>query len=411
MVIARLVRLDAENLNASAGFLFYFNSRAYNASVVERQYIVFVNIIRQIRKNVSCNLPVAVNEQFRPVALFQRIFGDSFVGPGFIDLHIHGAVGEGFNKCDEAGLRKILDYCACHGTTACLAGIMTDTVEATGKAVENISGYMKSSRNEDGTTAGLLGVYLEGPFLNPNVCGAMAPSLIIPADIGLFKQWEDSGVVRLITIAPEMPGARGLMEYVRSKGGCILSAGHTGAGYDEMLEAIGHGIGHITHFYNAMAGFHHRQPGAAAAGIFSDAVLELITDNVHVHPAMCKLVYMLKKRDQVCLITDSISTGGLPDGEYDVDGRTIYVKGGRNAFADGVLAGSSHTMDQAVKNTAGIVPVQDAWSMASYSPAKVLGLQHERGALKTENIADIAVLGSDLSPRATFIRGKMAWRV
>jgi len=336
-------------------------------------------------------------------------FGDAFIGPGLIDVHFHGAMGENFNESDESGTKKILEYCLRHGTTSCLAGITTDTVECMSAAVVKIAAYMKSHK-PGGAFAELLGVHLEGPFLNPEVCGAMNPRLIIPAEIGLYQKWEDSGVVKMITLAPEQPGARELIAYIKSKDGCVVSAGHTNATYEQMREAALNGVSHVTHFYNAMTGLHHRQPGTAGGALFSDAALELITDDIHVHPAMCNLVYKLKKPEQVCLVTDSVAAAGLPDGEYEINSHTVFVSGGRNTLADGTLAGSSHTMDRAVKNTARFVPVNDAWTMASYTPAKELGLLGERGVLKPGNFADFAVLSETLLPEATFVRGKLAWK-
>lgn len=337
-------------------------------------------------------------------------FGDSFIGPGFIDIHFHGGMGESFNRCNNAGLKKILDYCVCHGTTSCLAGITTDEENAISKAVMKIKSYMKSGQNRKDKTAEVLGVHLEGPFLNPDMCGGMDPSKIVPANLPLFKKWENSGVIKLITIAPEMPGAGELIDYITQKKSCTISAGHTKAEYEQMQRVIENGVTHITHFYNAMTGFHHRKPGVAGAGIFSDATLELITDDIHVHPIMCKLVLKLKDPNKVCLVTDSVASAGLSNGEHMVDGRPVLVKGGSITLKSGVLAGSAHTMDRAVKNTTRFVDLHTAWMMASKTPAKEIGVLSERGELKVGNIADFAVLDNNLLPVATFIKGGQVWK-
>ena len=336
-------------------------------------------------------------------------FTGHYVGPGFIDIHIHGALGKGFARCGSENYPLILDHCAAHGTTSVLAGIATSAKEVVDTALSSIKRYISDTQAKEAVTAKILGAHLEGPFLSPAVPGAMESSLIVPPSIAQYKQWEETGIVKMITIAPEVEGAKELIEYIFSKSCVIISAGHTKASYEQMNEAASWGVDHLTHFYNAMTGLKHREPGVAGAGLFNPALtIELISDFIHVHPIMITLALRIKGINGICLVTDSVELAGMPNGVYrDGNGVQRIVDDSKLTTATGALAGSSHTMDMAVHNLVACgAGVWEAWQMASHNPAKKLGLDDRLGVIIPGALADLAVLDDSLTCVAAAIEGQ-----
>ena len=225
-------------------------------------------------------------------------FGDSYVGPGFIDLHFHGCVGHEFTGGESAGFDKILAHCVKSGTTGVLAGIATAPFEKMKAATNMVQKYM-GEKNGCGRQAELIGVHLEGPFVNPTARGAMKPEWMLPPSVASYREFEESGVIRMITLAPELEGADDLIRYIAENSSVIVSAGHTRASCEQISRAAGFGVTHLTHLFNAMTGLHHRQPGAAGAGLFDDRLtVEIITDKIHVHPKMYELALKMKGAGQ-----------------------------------------------------------------------------------------------------------------
>ncbi|HMG62289.1 MAG TPA: N-acetylglucosamine-6-phosphate deacetylase [Streptosporangiaceae bacterium] len=341
----------------------------------------------------------------------------SFVGPGLIDLHMHGANGADFMAAEAGGAREITAFAARHGVTGMLASAVTATGEAISAALRTIAGEISEQAQADRSGrplpgARLLGAHLEGPYLSQERRGGQDPATIRPASIAEFAQWAALAPLRMITVAPEAEGVSELIAFITATHPeVVVAAGHTNASYEQARRGIDAGIRHFTHFMCGMSGFHHREPGAVGAGLIdSPATVELIADLVHVHPAALLMVATARGPGHVALVTDSVNFCGLPDGSYTKRGRPYRVAGGSVRMADGTLAGSLLTMNRAVRNMAGAaVGVAAAWRMASAVPAAILGLAGRTGALAPGLDADIAVLDAQLGPQATVIRGHVVY--
>ena len=342
---------------------------------------------------------------------------DSFVGPGLIDLHMHGAEGSDFMAAQAEGARRITAFAARHGVTGMLASAVTATGEAISAALRTIAGAMSEQAEAERSgqpLAGtrLLGAHLEGPYLSQERRGGQDPATIRPASIAEFRQWAALAPLRMITVAPETDGAGELIDFITANHPeVVIAAGHTNATYEQARAGIDAGIRHFTHFMCGMSGFHHRAPGAVGAGLLdSPATVELIADLVHVHPAALLMVARTRGAGRVALVTDSVNFCGLPDGAYTKRGRDYRVAGGSARLADGTLAGSLLTMNRAVRNMAGAgVGVAAAWRMASAVPAAILGRGDRTGALAPGLDADIAVLDAQFGPQATVIGGHVVY--
>jgi N-acetylglucosamine-6-phosphate deacetylase len=313
--------------------------------------------------------------------------------PGFIDMHVHGGGGADFMDGTEDAVRKILrTHLAC-GTTGLLATTLTASGDATGKAITAIAAAAKEPRLGE---SAILGIHLEGPYICQKRRGAQPEAFVRPPDLNELRQWIDlsGGLVKQITIAPEMPGA---LEFIRKATalGVICSIGHTDASFVQTQAAIDAGARQATHLFNAMSGFHHREPGAAGALLDSDQVTaELICDGVHLHPGAVELAVKTKTPERCVLITDAMEAAGMPDGQYSLGGQQVLSKNGVAAFPDGTLAGSVLTMDLAFGNVQKFARVSawDASLMASLIPARQLGISDSRGSIDPGKIADIVAL-------------------
>ena len=351
---------------------------------------------------------------------------DAFVGPGLIDLHMHGANGSDFMAAEPDGAHQIAAFAAQHGVTGMLASAVTATGEAISAALRTIAQAISAQAASEQAAAEspglppgagrpearLLGAHLEGPYLSQERRGGQDPATIRPASIEEFRQWAALAPIRMITVAPETGGASELIEFITgTHPDVVVAAGHTNASYEQARRGIDAGIRHFTHFLCGMSGFHHRQPGAVGAGLIdSPATVELIADLVHVHPAALLMVATARGTDKVALVTDSVNFCGLPDGSYTKRGREYRIADGAIRLPDGTLAGSQLTMNVAVQNMAGAgVGVGAAWRMASAVPAAILGLGDRTGALVPGLDADIAVLDAQFRPQATVIRGHVVY--
>jgi N-acetylglucosamine-6-phosphate deacetylase len=352
-----------------------------------------------------------------PASPVLRTPPDAFVGPGLIDLHMHGANGSDFMAAEAEGAREITAFAAQHGVTGMLASAVTATGEAISAALRTIAGAIseQSEAERSGQPlagARLLGAHLEGPYLSQERRGGQDPATIRPASIAEFRQWAALAPLRMITVAPETEGVSELIEFITATHPeVVIAAGHTNATYEQARSGIDAGIRHFTHFMCGMSGFHHREPGAVGAGLIdSPATVELIADLVHVHPAALLMVATARGASKVALVTDSVNFCGLPDGSYTKRGRPYRVAGGSVRMPDGTLAGSLLTMNRAVRNMAGAgVGVAAAWRMASAVPAAILGLGDRTGTLAPGRDADIAVLDEQFVPHATVIRGHLVY--
>ncbi len=325
----------------------------------------------------------------------------SYLTPGFIDIHTHGAIGHDVMDASHEAIDNISRAILTSGVTSFLPTTMTMPGDNIRKALDNIREVMSSKI----VGACPLGVHLEGPFINPDYKGAQNEKDILFPEMELIKEYLD--ILKIITIAPERKGARELIQHL-TKEGIIVSAGHTGASYEDMLEARGWGLSHTTHLFNGMNGFHHRKPGVVGAVLTSDISCELITDFIHLHPAVIKMVLKVKDRSQVILITDQMRASYLKEGEYELGGQRVIVKDGSARLENGQLAGSLLTLDQAVRNihSLKVLSLPELINLVTYNPAKLLGIDGEFGQIAPGYKADLVLLAHDLQVKGVFKDGE-----
>jgi N-acetylglucosamine-6-phosphate deacetylase len=333
-------------------------------------------------------------------------YGEAYIAPGFVDLHLHGAVGKDVMDGRQENMRAIVEYEARNGVMAFLASTMSASLEAilqTIKVVRKVA--------EDPLPSSILGIHVEGPFVNEQKKGAHSASYIKGVTekdsrklIDALREWR-----AIFSIAPEVgKNMRWIAELKAA--GFVVAIGHSNATYDQALESFGQGITHATHLYNAMSGFGHREPGVVGAVLDSeDVTAELIADGVHVHPAALRLAVAKKGTDRICLVTDSMLATGMGDGVYKWDGKEIIVRGDKATIREsGILAGSVLTLRKAVKNMIDwtSVTLSEAINMASLNPARVLGMEKEIGSIQSGKLADLVVLDRDFRIVEAISKGK-----
>lgn len=333
--------------------------------------------------------------------------------PGFIDLHIHGAAGHDMMDATPGALRAIAGHCARHGVTAFLPTTWSASDADIERALANLARVMRGGSGG----ARILGAHIEGPFLNPAHAGAQDRRQLRPVDIAAFARWAELAPIRLLSLAPELPGAISLIRHCRQQG-IATSAAHSAASYDEALAAIDAGMRQVTHTFNAMARLHHRRPGLLGAALIRPQLrCEIIADGVHVHPAMARLLAELKGEDGLILVTDSVRGAGLPEGsEYLQDGRRVRCIDGAARLLggedDGALAGSLLTMDLALRNLREFTgkPLAALWPATSRNPARALNLDSEIGAIARDMRADLVLLREDGRVEETIVGGETVFR-
>jgi N-acetylglucosamine-6-phosphate deacetylase len=330
------------------------------------------------------------------------------VAPGFVDLLVHGGGGFGFADENDECIEKVSDYFITNGSTTMLAALHAKPHDLLLNDVRRLAKYI--NRNPD---SNIKGIHLEGPFLNPKLKGAMNEEYLWDPTIdGWNELWEASrGFVKMMTIAPELPGSIDVMREAANEG-VVLSIGHSMANYDEIELAIDNGAAHITHMFNAMSPFHHRKPGVITGALLRDELkIELIADTLHVHPAIMEMLLKFKKASGIILITDSIRAGGMHEGEYQFSDQKVIMEGGLAHLEDGTLAGSTLILPKAVKNmisTAG-AKITEAFRMASLNGAKVLSMENRKGILASGKDADIVVLNDNFEVEMTIMMGKIRY--
>ncbi len=335
--------------------------------------------------------------------------GGRLICPGFIDLQVNGGGGVLLTDRPEAdALARMTRAHARFGTTAMLPTIVTSSEEAMARALAAVAEAIR--RPPKG--ARVLGAHVEGPFINPARKGAHNERSIRPPDLALFQRLlaASQGTLRLITLAPELPGALDLIRAARAAG-VAVSIGHTDATYDEARDAIEAGASMGTHLFNAMRPLHQREPGAIGALLESDdAIAGLIADGVHVHPALLKAAARAMGAAGVALATDAMPPAGMEGEAFELYGGEIVVRDGACYTRDGVLAGSALTTDRAVRNMNQLagVPLRECIEMATATPARVLGLERELGFLAPGARADFVVCDADVAVRRAFVGGEEA---
>ncbi len=327
-----------------------------------------------------------------------------YVVPGFVDIHFHGCMGADLCDAEPEALKEIARYEASRGVTSICPATMTYPEDRL-SSIARIAAAFEPAEDE----ASLVGINMEGPFISPDKIGAQNPAYVQRCDAGMLRrvQEEAGGLVKLVDIAPEEPGA---MEFVREVAAEVrVSLAHTCTDYETAREAFAQGARHMTHLYNAMPGLHHRKPGPiAAAWEAPEATVELICDGVHVHEAMARLTFGLFGESRICLISDSMRATGLEDGTYDLGGQDVTVRGNVATLADGTIAGSVTDLAACVQHAVASmgIPLEQVLTAATITPAKAIGIDAERGSLAVGKTADIVVLDADLNVRHVILRGK-----
>lgn len=336
------------------------------------------------------------------------LYSPDAIWPGLIDLHVHGAGGADVMDGTPEALNAMSRELAKHGVTRFLATTVTESEDALTRALRNVA-------TSGGGVAGarVAGVHLEGPFISTRRMGAQNPRYVIDASLEVFDRLQSAaqGQIRIVTLAPETSGADAFMRAarMRSNGADVIwSVGHSDGTFSDVQRARAAGVTHVTHCFNAMRGFHHREPGVIGAALyFDDLTTELIADGIHTHEKAAALLVKIKE-DHTVLVSDGIRAVGMPPGEYDLGGQTIHVDGTRATLADGTLAGSVLTLEQAVANIGKFadLPLYRAVRMASFHPARELQSNGVCGRLAVGCRADFALVDSSLRVTATYVDGE-----
>lgn len=315
--------------------------------------------------------------------------------PGLVDIHFHGAVGHDFCDADEAGLQAIADFEASKGVLAICPATMTFNEEI----LNGIMDVAAAHKNERG--ADLVGINMEGPYISPDKVGAQNPKYVMAADPGMFRRLQErsGGLIRLVDIAPEEPGNLDFIKACHNE--VRISIAHTCADYDTAKAAFAAGASHMTHLYNAMPGITHRAPGPIIAALEEGAEVELITDGVHIHPAVVRFTFRTFGDDHVILIADSMMACGLPDGQYSLGGQAVTVRGPRATLTEhpGTIAGSATCLYDCMKHAVREmgVPLASAVRAASLNPARSIGIDADYGSLEPGRWGNVILADEELN--------------
>lgn len=332
---------------------------------------------------------------------------DMYVCPGFIDIHIHGACGCDFTDAERDHLKKICRYLALHGITSIVATALTAGNEKIRSCLQNIKEYNSKKR----AGAKILGVHLEGPFINEKRKGGLNEKYIQEPTLENYKNLVEGyeEIIKTVTLAPEIPGARELIRYLREKGKYV-SIGHSEASYDEIVEAVNLGANRATHIFNGMSALNHREPGTAGGLLERKEVYaEIIADLIHLHPAVIRLIFNAKGSGRCITISDAIEATGLEDGEYNIGGKEVTVSEGIGRLKESlILCGCTTMLDQSVKNLVAIgIDLDDVLKSVTSNPATALGFNGRKGEIKSGCDADIVVLDDNLDVIFTVINGEV----
>ena len=369
------------------------------AEITDAGILIRDGVIEELGLREGMRLPVGAEE----IAAT-----DKTAIPGFVDVHIHGAGGRDVMEGTAEALVGVTKTVARHGTTSFVATTVTASPEDTIRSVEGIAHYISQQHETDDTRAEVLGIHFEGPFLSPARRGVHPPEWLKLPSAELLEKFLQaaSGNAQILTIAPELLGAVPCIDAAR-KAGMVVAVGHTDATYEQTRAAIAHGVRHAVHVYNAMRPFSHRDSGVIGAVLTSTEVsAELIADGVHVEETAMKVLLQAKGPEHMILISDGISATGMPDGKYMLGQLEVTVSGGICRNSEGKLAGSTLTLDRALRNIHGLgIPVADAVRMLTLNPAALLGIEFKKGALRVGADADIVLLDEGLHLTNVWVRG------
>lgn len=328
-----------------------------------------------------------------------------FIAPGLVDTHIHGYKNHDVMDADVEGLHTISEGLLSMGVTSFLATTLTASVEKLNEVCSIIGDNYSQLKG-----AKLRGIFLEGPYFTEKYKGAQNPNYFSDPSIKDFDNWQQlsKNLIRKIALAPEREGVEDFIKYV-TKNGVHVALGHSDAKFDEAINAVDAGADIFVHTYNAMSGLHHRDPGMVGAAMISDsAVCELICDGHHVHPAAAKILVKIKTSNKVALVTDCMSAGGMPEGNYKLGEFPVVVKDGTARLLDsGNLAGSILKLYEGVRNVVSwdIVGIEDAIKMGSTIPAMSVGINDSCGIIKSGYDADFIVIDKNINLCETYLNG------
>ena len=325
--------------------------------------------------------------------------------PGLVDIHFHGAVGHDFCQASKEELLKIAEYEAANGVLAICPATMSYNEEILGKVMDKAADYNEESG------ADLVGINMEGPFIDLKKAGAQNPEYIMPADKEMFLRLQErsGGLIKLVDIAPEEKGAMDFIEQCHEQ--VKISIAHTCCNYETACEALEKGVSHMTHLYNAMPGINHRNPGPIIAALEAGAEVELIADGIHIHPAIVRMTFRIFGADKVILISDSMEATGLMDGDYQLGGQGVTVKGRKAILTKNpdVIAGSVTNLLDCMRNCVQNmgIPLEDAVLAATENPAKSIGVEKDYGKIAVGNYGNLLLLDKELRVINIVQKGKM----
>lgn len=327
-----------------------------------------------------------------------------YLSPGFIDVHIHGAGGRDTMEGTFDALNTISQTICQYGTTSFLPTTMTQRPDLVRQAVRAIK---ENSFRVEG--AQIIGIHMEGPFINLGAMGAQNPQFVTPPSVEAFQSLveEDEDFITTVTLAPEVHGALGLIRYFRERG-INASIGHTSASYEEAMAGIEAGCNHSTHLFNTMPPFLHRKPGVVGAVFDTEITTETISDGIHVAYPALRTAYKVKGADKVLLVTDAMMACGMHDGDYSLGGQAVVVKDGAARLRSGALAGSILTLDKSIANVIHhtSLPLYDVVRMATYNPAVLCGVEKHKGQIADGYDADLVIFDDDIAVKEVYIKGR-----
>lgn len=369
-----------------------------------------------LKDRIAENLAIVFDEKIEKIADVGNVdlsdyevidAGGKFVSPGLVDMHIHGYLGADVSDGDKAGVLKMADGIIKNGVTAWCPTTMTVSKEEIETAFDTIR-EVKNSGEYYG--ARILGVNSEGPFINAAKKGAQAEEHILRPDAAFIKKHSD--IVKLFTVAPEVDGAIECIEEVSKDTDVLISMGHTNATFEEATCGIKSGVRHTTHLFNAMTALSHRSPGVVGAALSDEKTsVELIADTFHVDKGLFGLIAKIKG-DKLCLITDCIRAGGMPDGDYTLGGQPLHKEGIKCIMPDGTIAGSVLKLNQAVYNLYqnSNLELYEAVNCASLNPAVALGEDKEIGSIEVGKRADIIIADEKFDISMTILGGEIRYK-
>ena len=375
------------------------NARVYhNHRFEDREVLIQNGTIAQVAPRVDA-----------PAGCQVLDLGGKRLVPGFIDVHTHGGAGVDVNAADAEGLRTIGRFFASQGVTGWLCSVLTDTPEQTLWCMEQARQVIEGGPYDG---AALLGIHLEGPCLSSEYKGAMPEHLLMhTADAELFAQYQKAsgGHVRYTTLAPEIPGVPELIPRLNAMG-IVCAMGHSGAGYDQCVACVEAGVRSTTHLGNAMRLFHQHDPAIFGVALESDVYVEAICDGRHLHPGTVRLYLKAKGYDRVIAVTDSIMAAGLPDGNYKLGVNDVIVEDGDAKLPNGVRAGSTLTLAQALRNLMAFTGegAETVSRLMTANPARLMGWS-SKGRLDVGRDADLVLLDEDYQVVRTVVGGRTVY--